>query len=79
MSLLREEELEFVTMALLCRDFGQGDRVMNTEEEFLDKEILEDARSALDWNVTDSRAVYGCLRILLRGVLDRLLQEYDDE
>lgn len=48
------------------------------DEEFLDKEILEDAREALDWNVSDTRAVFGCLRILLRGVLDRLLQEVDE-
>ena len=51
----------------------------NDEEEFLPKEILEDARGALDWDVSDSKAVYGCLRILLRGVLDRLLEEFDDE
>lgn len=50
----------------------------NDEEEFLDKDVLKDAREALDWDVTDSRAVYGCLRILLRGVLDRLLEEYDE-
>ena len=49
------------------------------EEEFLDKDVLKDAREALDWEVTDTRAVYGCLRILLRGVLDRLLREFDDE
>jgi hypothetical protein len=29
--------------------------------------------------MTDTRAVYACLRILLRGVLDRLLQEDNDE
>ena len=52
---------------------------MATEEEFLPKDILEDAREALDWEVTrDSEAVYGCLRILLRGVLDRLLEETGD-
>jgi len=52
---------------------------VTTEEDFLPKETLEDAREALDWEVSDSRAVYGCLRILLRGVLDRLLEEFDDE
>ena len=52
----------------------------DAEDEFLPKDILEDARGALDWEVTrDSEAVYACLRILLRGVLDRLLQEMDDE
>lgn len=53
--------------------------LMATEEEFLDKEILEDAREELGSNMTDQRAVYACLRILLRGMLDRLLEEYDDE
>jgi hypothetical protein len=48
-------------------------------DEFLDREILEDAREALDTDMTDTRAVYACLRILLRGVLDRLLQEDNDE
>ena len=48
------------------------------DEEFLDKEILEDARDALDGSVSDARAVHGCLRILLRGILDRLLQEIDE-
>ena len=51
----------------------------NDDEEFLDKKDLEDARAALDWDVTDSRAVYGCLRILLRGFLDRVLEEYNDD
>lgn len=48
------------------------------DEEFLDKEVLEEAREVLDGGMTDTRAVYACLRILLRGVLDRLLEEYDE-
>jgi hypothetical protein len=56
-----------------------AEMLMENDDEFLPKEILEDAREELGTNMTDQRAVYACLRILLRGVLDRLLQEYDDE
>ena len=52
---------------------------MSNGEEILDKEVLEQAREALDWEVSDAKAVYGCLRILLRGFLDRVIEDFEEE
>lgn len=53
---------------------------MSTEDEFLDKKILEEAREALDWEADNNvEQLAGVLIILLRGVLDRLLQEIEKE
>ncbi len=50
------------------------------EDEFLPKDVLENAHDALDWEADSNVEILaGSLVILLRGILERLLQESDDE
>jgi hypothetical protein len=50
------------------------------KDEFLPKDILENAHDALDWEEDSNvERLAGSLIILLRGILERLMQESDDE
>ncbi len=50
------------------------------DEEFLPKDILENAHDALDWEEDSNvERLAGSLIILLRGVLERLMEETTED
>ena len=47
-------------------------------DDLIALDTMEAANEALDWDVSDQKAVYGCLRILMKGFLTEMIDEIEE-
>ena len=47
-------------------------------DDLIALDTMKEAREALDWDVSDQKAVYACLRILLKGFMSEMIEEIED-
>ena len=47
-------------------------------DDLIALDVMKEARETLDWDVSDQKAVYACMRVLLKGFMTEMIEELEE-